>query len=315
MPSAIIIRTERGTVSKVTYTPGMRAAIALAIAAAGLSVGRGARVLAERQRDESGVDEPFAPSPDAAPYVSLGYREMAADLMWIRLTGYFGGNQNTARGIGGLVDAITTLDPSFHRVYEWGARAMTLAREGVDNSTYLHAIDVLQRGMKQFPDDWRLPYLAGQIYTQDLETKDAAQRRAWDEKGTLLIESAIRKPGAPAEAAEWAAVMRTKLGEHERAVRELREMLLVTQDSKARDALIKRLATLENSNADELAAEILETRKRFDAVWQRERPSLPASMYILLGPHIPPRFDMTDLATAGHDLIGSEPVEKLEPVE
>ena len=174
---------------------------------------------------------------------------------------------------------------------------------------------VLGNGMKAFPDDWRLPYLAGQIYTQDLETKDPAQRRAWDEKGTLLIESAIRKPGAPAEAAEWAAVMRTKLGEHERAVRELREMVLVTEDGKARDALIKRLATLENANADELAAEILETRKRFEAAWHRERPSLPASMYILLGPRIPPTFDMTDLATAGHDLIGSEPVEKLEPVE
>jgi hypothetical protein len=272
-------------------------------------------VVAERQRVEGGIDEPFAPSPAAAPYVSLGYREMAADLMWIRLTGYFGGDRNTARGIAGLVDAITTLDPAFHRPYEWGARAMTLAHEGVDNATYLHAIDVLQRGMTQFPDDWRLPYLAGQIYTQDLATKDAAQRRAWDEKGTLLIEAAIRKPGAPAEAAEWAAVMRTKLGEHEQAVRELREMLLVTEDGKARDALIKRLATLENADADELAAEILETRKRFVSEWQRERPSLPASMYILLGPRISPRFDMTDLATAGHDLIGSEPVEKLEPLE
>jgi hypothetical protein len=293
----------------------MRPAVALAIAAAALGIGRGARVLAERDRVDSGVEEPFAPSPGAAPYVSLGYREMAADLLWIRLTGYFGGDRNTAAGIGGLVDAITALDPMYHRVYEWGARAMTLAHEGVDQSTYEHAIAVLDRGMKAFPDDWRLPYLAGQIYTQDLETKDPAQRRAWDEKGTLLIESAIRKPGAPAEAAEWAAVMRTKLGEHERAVRELREMLLVTEDSKARDALIKRLAALENTNADELAAEILETRKRFTAQWQRERPSLPASMYILLGPHIPAAFDMTDLATAGHDLIGSQPIEKLEPVE
>lgn len=293
----------------------MRPAVALAIAAAALAVGRGARVLAERQSVESGVEEPFAPSPEAAPYVSLGYREVTADLFWIRLTGYFGGDRNTATGIAGLVDAVTALDPQFHRPYEWGARAMTLAHEGVDQSTYLHAIAVLQRGMRQFPDDWRLPYLAGQIYTQDLETKDPAQRRAWDDKGTLLVEAAIRKPGAPAEAAEWAAVMRTKLGEHERAVRELREMLLVTEDSKARDALIQRLAKLENANADELAAEILETRRRFDVEWHRERPSLPASMYILLGPHVKPGFDMTDLATAGHDLLGSTPVEKLDPVQ
>ena len=197
-----------------------------------------------------------------APFVSLGYREVAADLFWIRLTGYFGGAEtHGARASPALVDAITALDPQFHRVYEWGARAMTLAHAGVDQATYLHAIAVLERGMKQFPDDWKLPYLAGQIYTQDLETKDPAQRRAWDEKGTLLIESAIRKPGAPAEAAEWAAVMRTKLGQHERAVRGLREMMLVTEDRAARDALIKRLAKLENTDSDELAAEILEMRQ------------------------------------------------------
>jgi hypothetical protein len=38
-------------------------------------------------------------------------------------------------------------------------------------------------------------------------------------------------------------------------------------------------------------------------------------MYILLGPHVKPGFDMTDLATAGHDLLGSTPVEKLDPVQ
>lgn len=293
----------------------VRIPVALAIAAAALGTARGARVLAEHERDENAITEPFAPSPEAAPFLSLGYHELAADLYWIRLTGYFGGDRNTAAGIAGLVDAITAFDPTFHRVYEWGARAMTLAHEGVDQATYLHAIAVLERGAKQFPDDWRLPYLAGQIYTQDLQTKDAAQRRAWDDKGTLLVESAIRKPGAPAEAAEWAAVMRTKLGEHERAVRELEEMVLVTEDGRARQALLARLATLENADADEVAAEILETRKRFDAQWHAERPSLPASMYILLGAPHRPAFDMTDLATGGRDLIGSEPIEKLEPVQ
>lgn len=50
----------------------------------------------------------------------------------MRLTGYFGSAENTCNGVASLVEAITTLDPSFHRVYEWGARAMTLARTGVD---------------------------------------------------------------------------------------------------------------------------------------------------------------------------------------
>jgi hypothetical protein len=293
----------------------VRSTVAIAIAAIAFAGARISRVVAESAREEQGTEEPFAVSPGAAPFVSIGYRELAADLFWIRLTGYFGGAESTAHGVENLVDAINALDPSFHRVYEWGARAMTLAHEGVDQSTFHHALAVLERGMKQFGDDWKLPYLAGQIYTQDLETKDPAQRRAWDEKGTLLIESAIRKPGAPAQAAEWAAVMRTKMGQHDRAARELREMILVTEDREAREALLKRLAKLENTDSDELAAEILQERHRFEEVWHRERPDLPATMYILLGPHLVPGFDMTNLATGGRDVVGSAPIEKLEPLQ
>ena len=293
----------------------MRIPVAIAIAALAFAGARGARVVAEAARHE-GTEEPFALSPGAAPFASFGYRELAADLFWIRLTGYFGSGESSAHGVAALVDAITALDPQFHRVYEWGARAMTLARDGVTQDTYHHAIAVLERGMTQFPQDWKLPYLAGQIYTQDLQTNDPAQRRAWDDKGTLLIESAIRKPGAPAEAAEWAAVMRTKLGQHDRAVKELREMILVTEDRAARDALIKRLAKLENTDTDELAAEVLAQRRRFEEAWHRDRPDLPATMYILLGPHLSPHFDMTNLATGGRDIVGSEPpAEKLEPIQ
>jgi hypothetical protein len=109
--------------------------------------------------------------------------------------------------------------------------------------------------------------------------------------------------------------MRTKMGQRERAVTELREMILVTEDRTARDALIKRLADLEHTDSSELAAEILEMRRRFDNEWHDRRPDLPASMYILLGPRLEPRFDMIDLATGGRDLVGSKPIEKLEPVE
>jgi tetratricopeptide (TPR) repeat protein len=273
-----------------------------------------ARTLAADERLEGVADEPFAPSAAVAPIFAAGYRELWADLFFVRLTGYFGSGESTAQGIGGLVDAIVALDPQFYRVYEYGARSMTLAKYGVDQQTFQRAIAVLERAMAQFPDDWKFPYLAGQIYTQDLATKDAVQRRAWDEKGTLLIESAVRKPGAPAEAAEWAAVMRTRFGQHERAIQNLREIITVTTDAKARKALLERLAELQHSDANELAAELFEQKHKLEDAWKRDRPTIPTTMYVLLGPRLQPGFDMGDLATGGRNIVGSEAFEKLEPL-
>jgi hypothetical protein len=190
-----------------------------------------------------------------------------------------------------------------------------MAAHGVDNAALLRAIAVLDAGAQQFPTDWKLPYLAGEIYSQDLQTKDPAERRAWDERATLLTESAIRKPNAPAEAATWAATMRTRLGQHQRAVDGLREMLLVTDDEQVRARLLDKLAQLENASANELAADLLDARRRFEAEWLAARPAVPPTMYLLIGPHPSPSFDLADLATGGRDLVGTQPIDRPEPIE
>ena len=291
------------------------AAIAALVAVAGIAGARVAREAAEARSPRFYAEEPYAPAPSTAPLVTLGYRELFADLLFLRLKGYFGSEDNTATGIANLVTAIVALDPQYYRTYEWGARAITMARRGLDNAAHLRAIEILDAGAKQFPKDWKLPYLAGEIYSQDLQTKDPAQRRAWDERGTLLTESAIRKPSAPAEAATWAATMRSRLGQHQRAVDGLREMLLVTNDDTARARLLAKLAELESGSANELAVDLLDARRRFEAEWLAARPAVPATMYVLLGPRRPRRFDLGDLATGGRDLVGSQPVEPVEPLE
>jgi hypothetical protein len=287
--------------------------IALGIAAAGLGAARAARISAQDSEAAISVDEPYTPSLDAAPYVSLGYREAAADILFVRLRGYFGAYRNRADRIASLCEAIIALNPRFQRVYEYCGGAMTLATEGVDQAIYLRTIALLERGTKEFPSNWRIPNLAGQIYTQDLKTDDPAKRREWDDKGTRLVESAVRKPGAPAELQAWAAVMQTKMGQHERAVNGLREMILVTNEIRARQALIRRLAEIEHEDANELAGELFEARHRFGVEWLNNRPYIPANWYVLLGPRVQPGFDMADLATGGHDLV-VPPIEKLEPI-
>ena len=286
----------------------MRLGIVLAVIAVGaLATARVAREAASELRPPADAEVPYSPSPAAAPIVSLGYREPAADLLWIRFLAYFGGSHTTAQGLAGVIDAILALDPRFRLAYEHGPRAMTMADEGVDQATYHHAIDLLERGTAAFSEGWQMPLLAGQIYLQDLKTDDPDQRRKWDEKGTLLIESAIRKPGSPPALALYAAQMRSKLGQMQQAIDGLREMILLTSNEDARKRMIARLATLESSNADAIANELELDRLRFTQAWHRERPRLPSTMYILLGKRIERGggFDLTDLATGGRDLVAA----------
>jgi hypothetical protein len=261
------------------------------------------------------IGEPYTPTPGSAPYVSLGYREAASDLLFVRLLGYINDESSSGPAVANLADANVALDPSFKRIYDLGANAMTIARANVDPGVDLRAISLLERGMKRYPEDWLLPYLAGQIYTQDLVTQDPAQRRAWDERGILLIESAIRKPGAPPTAASWAAIMRTRLGQHERAAQGLREMIVLTSDAETRKRLIDQLAALEDKDRDALALELKESRIRFLKSWYDTRRTLPASFFVLLGKRLEPGFDLGDLATGGRDLLGTDEPEKLEPLE
>jgi hypothetical protein len=294
----------------------MRGVAASVLALGALIGARAARSAANAERHEaSGPEVPFAPSVGAAPFLSLGYQEVAADVLYVRMLGYFMGDDSVGHDVANLAEAVTTLDPHFHRAYDTGANAMMLAKHGVDRNVFLRATALLERGMRAFPDDWRLPYLAGQIYTQDLKTENPVQQRAWDEKGTLLIESAIRKPGAPMRIATWAATMRTKLGQHERARAGLRELLLVTSPGPTRERLTAALAELEHKDASAVAAEVFAERSKFEKQWKHERPSVSATFFTLIGPPLQPGFDVVDLATGGHDLLVEPDVTEPEPLE
>jgi hypothetical protein len=277
------------------------------VAALALAGARAARMATVQKDSEVELTAPpFAPAPGSAPFLAVGFREAFADLLYVRLIGYFNSEASSGEGVADLSEAVADLDPHFKRVYELGANAMTLAKLDVTQNVLLRAVALLERGMKLYPQEWRLPYLAGQIYTQDLKSDDPAQQREWNQRGVLLVETAIRKPGAPVSAAAWAAVMRTKLGEHERAVSNLREMLLVTNDTKARQRLVAALADLQEKDAAVVASEIYAERYKFERKWRAERRTVPATLYILIGPRIRPGFDLSELAAGGPDLTVEE---------
>jgi hypothetical protein len=285
---------------------------ALALVLAAHELGRAAN------RTRSGwpktLDPPYSPSPASAPFLALGYRELFADLLWIRALGYVGSDDHDAAATGGLIEAIIALDPRFERAYAWGGLAMTSLGSQATRADMMAAIRVLEHGMALFPDDYKLPLYAGQIYTVDLQSDDPAEKRRWELEGARMLERAVRVPGAPKDLGTFAAFLRTKLGQRDKAIRDLRELVLYTTDAKQRDKLVQKLAELEETDAASLANELEVEKHRFDDRWRAERPELTATMYVLVGPPLPHRFHLEDLAV-DRDLVGVErPIEPLPPL-
>jgi hypothetical protein len=274
----------------------------------------GAHANQTRKKWPASDDLPFAPSASTAPYVSLGYRQMLADLLWIRAIGYVGSDNDKAAGTRALVEAIVALDPKFERVYQFTGSALSAIGTEPTTDDLLASIRILERGMQEFPKNCKIPLLAGQVYTVELETDDPEQKARWELEGARLLERAIRLPGCPKDTGTFVAHLRSKLGQREKAVRDLRELIVYTDDAEQRKKLVEKLAELEEKDSAALEYELEVEKKRFEAAWLAARPDVPPSMYLLLGPPLAHSFRLEELAV-DRDLVGTEePIEPLPPV-
>jgi hypothetical protein len=285
---------------------GVLPAIALVTYVGGLEL----RELAAGERQSWPIVAQVAVAPDLAPVLgALLGRQFAADLIWIRGLVYYGStNEETAdySQISDFMDAVIQLDPGFHRVYRWAAYAMTFRREQPTQEEYLLSLKYLERGMKQFPDSYELFWLAGLRYYLDLTSKDREQQRRYRERGAELIEEAMQKPDADPSMASLAASLRTRLGQKERAIDDLRQMILLTDDPQMRERLVARMAGL---TSEQVADEVDQAAGDFDVAHIRELPLTPPSLFVIIGPRPSPVIDFASLATE-RDLFGAERAEQ-----
>jgi hypothetical protein len=289
----------------------------VALTAAALAAAVSAQVLREhatglRASWPSEATVPYAPSPAAARYVSLGYRELAADLMWMRILAYLGGSTDTADGIEALVEGTLALDPHFKRAYD-GGLAIESATHGVDTDAHLAALAVLDRAMATFPDEWKFPYLAGQIYVGELFFSAPERKPEWTERGIMMLERAVRMPGTPAGAAALASHLHQTLGRHEAAIKVLEDKIVLVNEPAAKRLLLDKLAALKQTDAAVLAIAMLDERDASRRDWLASRPQLPFVTYLLLGKARDPYAAPEDLAVE-RDLIGTDVKEPVEPL-
>jgi tetratricopeptide (TPR) repeat protein len=175
-------------------------------------------------------------------------------------------------------------------------------RTGTANQEEFHSsLRYLEKATREFPDDYKYYWLAGTRYYFDLWSPDAETRRRYHERGAELIEEAMTKPNAPQDLATTAANMRSKLGQHQRALDNLRQMALSTDDKDARQTILRRVRLANPDLADELERAARELQEG----WLGTLPMVPLDFYIALGEKPSSVIDFRELATP-HDLFGTE---------
>jgi tetratricopeptide (TPR) repeat protein len=120
----------------------------------------------------------YVSSPQALKRISLGYDGLLADIYWTRAVQYFGNKHvqgaDSYKLLAPLLEITTTLDPKLLVAYEFGSNFLT-AKPPQGAGMPTEAIALVEQGIRNNPNEWRLYYDLGFIYYLDRKDyRDAA---------------------------------------------------------------------------------------------------------------------------------------------
>ena len=121
----------------------------------------------------------YISSPTTIKRLSLGYSSLMADIYWTRAVQYFGGKLHAGDRhyelLGPLLKITTGLDPKLLVAYEYGSNFLG-APPPLGAGDPHQAIKLIEFGIKNNPDQWRLYYDLGFVYYLELKDYKAAER-------------------------------------------------------------------------------------------------------------------------------------------
>jgi hypothetical protein len=104
----------------------------------------------------------YFPSNEFVKAVTGGFDLIMADFMWFEAGGYFGKHRRSDKSypyLYHMFDVITDLDPKFIPVYTLGT--IMIATDAHESEL---AMKLLDKGMRDNPDLWHIPFTKGFIY-------------------------------------------------------------------------------------------------------------------------------------------------------
>jgi hypothetical protein len=244
----------------------------------------------------AGEDVLYLPQVSALHALALGHDEVAADLVFIRGLVYFGSQMEQKgdyRWLDNYLDTITTLDPYWKTPYRWAGVATMYNGRPITNGAVIMSNHFLERGVRQFPDDWELPFMLGCNYLFELKPEDQKARDEYRRIGGEWIRHAAIVGGAPSWVPLLAATIMRQEGREEAAVRHLEEVYLSTQDERTRNEVRNLLMSL-HAKIDLKREE--RDRAAFEKEWKATLPYVPADLFVAIGPPRPDRMDVAALS-------------------
>ncbi|HSB10881.1 MAG TPA: hypothetical protein VLM38_15450 [Blastocatellia bacterium] len=202
-------------------------------------------------REDTGHEVLFLPSGKTIRRMSLGLEALASDIYWIRTIQYFGrkviesGEPLTSATtkdiqmelLAPLLNIVVELDPQHIPAYRFGAIFLPER----DRSA---AISLVERGIRDNPNEWRLYQDLAYIYWQagkasgDDRSEDYAKAAYWYDRGSNV-------PGAPWWMRDLSGLMNIKGGSRE-AARAVYSSYATSDDPNIRGQAISRLKQLRS---------------------------------------------------------------------
>lgn len=218
----------------------------------------------------------YLPGGDYLRMASLGYRELAADILWLKAIQVMGErklSEEEGEWLYRAFDTITTIDPKFVQAYEAGGLALCTLVVMPEESNRL-----LEKGMRHNPQEWKLPFIMGINYYFEM---------ADDKRAAESMALASRLPGAPEYTARLAAKLYVNARSPQQGIDLLMKVYEETTDDNVRRTLELRLKeTIVERDLGVLDGAIAQYR----AMYQ----------------HVPPRLE--DLVASGLlDALPNEP--------
>ena len=181
----------------------------------------------------------YIPSAKALKRMSLGYDGLLADLYWTRVVQYFGRKRHAHamqyKLLKPLLDITTTLDPHLLVAYEFGS--IFLAQQPPQGAADPQAaVELVERGIRENPNHWRLYYSLGFIhYVERQDYKAAAE----------AFERGSRVPGAY----PWMKIMAATMAQHGGDIQTARflwsRIYESTEDDMIKANAVRRLRALQ----------------------------------------------------------------------